>query len=155
MFNILILKKIFIRFFSFSFMVKFNSYKFISLLFVSFIFTISSCFTPIGSIVKHPKLFDQKKVKVRGKVVSSIELDDLSIFYLKNGKHTVAVITEGYLPMNNEFIHVKGRVYSNFQYHTRWKMLVIYERINIKNSRDKDAEYKYLDEKYFDSDEFP
>jgi len=125
-----------------------------NLLIFTIIIVLSGCYTSIRTITKHPDYYNLKKVKIRGRVVSSIELDDLNIFYLQNKKHTISVVTEGYLPLNNEFIIVRGRVYSNFKYHSKWKMQVIYEQIKIKNIRSKDAEYKYLNEKYFNSKDF-
>jgi len=133
-------------------MVKNMTIKYFFLLIALFFFY--SCFTPIKSIVNNPERYDLKKVKIRGNVVSSIELDDLNIFYLKNGKHTIAVVTEGYLPLKNEFIIVKGQVYSDFQYHSKYKMQVIYERIKIKNKRYKKPDYKYIDKKSTDINKY-
>lgn len=130
---------------------KFEILKY-SLFFV--LFLASGCFTPIKLIVENPDYYDAKKVKIKGKVISSIELDDLNIFYIQNGKNTIAVITEGYLPIKNEVVKVKGQVYSNFQYHSRWNMQVVYERIKIHNKKTKKADYKYINKKYFDPDDF-
>jgi hypothetical protein len=124
------------------------------LLFLSLLF-FSSCFTSIKSIVNNPERFDQKKVRIKGRVVSSIELDDLNVFYLQSRNHTLAVITEGYLPMKNEFIIVKGQVFSEFKYHSRWNMQVIYEKIKIRNRKSKDSDYKYINKKYFKTEDYP
>ncbi len=109
----------------------------------------SSCFTSIAKINKNPHKYDSKKVRVKGRVISSTALDDLNIFYLQNNKHNIAVITEGYLPIKNEIIIVKGTVIEKFKYRPKSEILVIHEKIKIKDKKYKAPKYKYLDKKHF------
>jgi len=130
-----------------------NKFSIILILILSILFT--NCFTPIRKIVKNPESYDTKNVKIKGRVVSSLELEDLNIFYLENKNQTIAVITEAYLPVKNEILVVKGEVINGFDYHQRWKLLVVYEKIKIKEAKIKKGKYNYLNKKYYNLNEDP
>lgn len=93
-----------------------------------------SCTTPVQTIVSHPWRYDGKKVKVRGKVVNTLHLDDLSFFTVRGGRSKVNVITNDFLPVVGDNVKVKGRVISKF-YYQRDTILVIRELVKPREGR--------------------
>ncbi|MCR5455486.1 MAG: hypothetical protein K6F33_10920 [Bacteroidales bacterium] len=94
----------------------------------------TACTTPINVITQHPDFFDGRKVTVKGKVINTLHLDDLSFFVIKsNGNNKINVITNDFLPVVGDNVKVHGRVISNF-YYQRDTILVINEIVNPKDS---------------------
>lgn len=93
-----------------------------------------ACTTPVQTIVNHPWRYDGKKVKVKGKVINTLHLEDLSFFTLKGGQSKVNVITNDFLPVVGDNVKVKGRVISKF-YYQRDTILVIRESVIPKEKR--------------------
>ncbi len=85
-----------------------------------------SCTTPISLINKKPEKYDGKKVRVSGKVISSLQLKDIMCFTLKERGEKICIVTKNYLPITGEYIFVKGVVQRNFMYEGR-TLLVIQE----------------------------
>ncbi len=85
--------------------------------------------TSIRCVSKHADKLDGRKIRVKGKVVSSVQLDDLRLFYVasKTGKHNIAVVTKGSFPFKDEYTVVKGRVKYDFTHNNKYNMPVIYE----------------------------
>lgn len=111
-------------------------------------FLLFSCTTPIRSIVNHPDRYHGKRVRVKGKVISSIQLDDLSMFTIKGYRYFVNVTTDSYLPVVNDKVKVRGKVDSKF-YYQRDTILIIKEIISkrrIKKLNDN-FDYKYINKK--------
>ncbi len=122
------------------------------ILIITIILFATSCYMPVSirRVAKHADKLDGRKVRVKGKVISSVKLEDLSIFYVasKNGKHNIAVVTKGSFPYKNDYTVVRGRVKNDFTHHGKYKMPVIYETAEIKEfkfkKRYKKTKYKYL-----------
>ncbi len=89
---------------------------------------LCSCTTPIAVIVDHPAKFKDKEVKIKGRVVSAIKLEDLSFFILKQNGRRINVVTNDFLPVVNDWVSVKGVVDNKF-YYQRDTMLVVKETI--------------------------
>lgn len=87
-----------------------------------------SCVTPVQTIVQHPSRYNGKKVKVRGKVVNTLHLDDLSFFTIRGGQKRLNVITNDFLPVVGDNVKVKGKVISKF-YYQRDTILVLREQV--------------------------
>lgn len=94
----------------------------------------TACTTPINVITQHPGFFDGKKVAVKGRVINTLHLDDLSFFVVKgNGNHKINVITNDFLPVVGDNVKVRGTVISKF-YYQRDTILVINEVVKPKDS---------------------
>ena len=94
---------------------------------------LSSCCTPISAITSHPERYRGKTVIVRGKVINTLRLEDLSFFTIKNhGKINVTTIS--FLPVKDDYVRVRGIVDDKF-YYQRDTILVIKEIVEI----DKDV----------------
>ncbi len=107
-----------------------------------FIFA-QSCTTPIKMIVKKPEKYDGKKVKISGKVISSLRLTNILCFTVKDKSGKICVVTKNYLPIQGGYLFVRGEVERNYQYEGR-NMLVIKEKKvksrktrSWKNTKDK------------------
>lgn len=90
---------------------------------------IYGCCTPIALIEKNPEQYYDKEVKVRGKVINTIRLEDLSFFTIKDKGARINVVTENFLPVINDIVVVKGLVDDKF-YYQRDTMIVIHESVN-------------------------
>lgn len=109
----------------------------------------TACTTPVGLITKYPEKYNKKKVKVKGKVVSSIQLEDLSIFAIRDNTGTISIITTGYLPVKDDYIKTRGTVINNFKY-SKEKMVVIKENVKIHDKQvDSVMRWKYIGSKRF------
>ena len=90
---------------------------------------LSSCCTPIAAITQHPERYRGKTVVVRGKVINTLRLEDLSFFTIKNhGKINVTTIS--FLPVKDDYVRVRGVVDDKF-YYQRDTILVIKEIVEI------------------------
>lgn len=88
----------------------------------------ATCATPVRKIYKSPDKFQGKQVKVKGRVISSIELSDLYSFTIRDKSGKIMVVTENLLPLKNDKIRVKGTFEKNFIYKEQ-TIMVIKERI--------------------------
>ena len=85
---------------------------------------LSSCCTPIAAITQHPERYRGKTVVVRGRVINTLRLEDLSFFTIKNhGKIS-------FLPVKDDYVRVRGVVDDKF-YYQRDTILVIKEIVEI------------------------
>ena len=96
-------------------------------LFVSLL-TLSACTMPIATVAKHGEWYDGKQVKVKGKVVNTLHLEDLNFFVLKQGGNYLNVKTNDFLPAINDNVKVKGKVINKF-YYQRDTILIIEETV--------------------------
>ena len=95
-----------------------------------------SCCTNIKSIEKHSNFYNGKTVRIKGKVTSSLELNDVKIFVLKNKKgHKIYVVTNNILPIYGEKIKIKGTVNKAFKYKKNSKMLVVIDKKQPHNHK--------------------
>lgn len=94
---------------------------------------MTACTTPINVISQHPAFFDGRKVRVKGKVINTLHLDDLSFFTIKSGSNKINIITNDFLPVLGDNVKVRGTVISNF-YYQRDTILVIKEIVKPKDS---------------------
>jgi uncharacterized membrane protein YcgQ (UPF0703/DUF1980 family) len=101
---------------------------------------LSACATPVKKIYKSPDKFQGKQVKVKGRVISSIELSDLYSFTIKDKSGKIMVVTENLLPLKNDRIRVKGTFEKNFIYKEK-TIMVIKER-KLKERPIQDAKKK-------------
>ncbi|MBR6177008.1 MAG: hypothetical protein IKQ70_03875 [Bacteroidales bacterium] len=90
---------------------------------------ISACCTPIASITKHPAEYRGKTVIVKGRVINTLRLEDLSFFTIKNhGK--INITTTSFLPVKDDYVRVRGIVDDKF-YYQRDTILIIREIVEI------------------------
>lgn len=94
---------------------------------------MSACTTPIRVIEQHPGFFHGKKVTVKGKVINTLHLDDLSFFTVKSGGNKINVTTNDFLPVVGDNVKVHGKVDAHF-YYQRDTILVIHEVVKPKDS---------------------
>lgn len=92
---------------------------------------LSACSTPIAVITSNPSKFKDKEVKIKGRVISTIKLEDLSIFTIKQNGSKINVVTNDFLPVINDFVTVKGVVDNKF-YYQRDTLLVVKETVKAK-----------------------
>ena len=120
------------------------------------------CTTPIRRIVKHPEKLHSKRVRVKGKVVGSLLLEDLKIFYIEDklGRNIIPIVTKNYLPIKNDYVIVKGHVIKNYTYHDKQKMVIVFEKDSIRKispdnmKYDKNPRYKYINNKTYKYKDF-
>jgi hypothetical protein len=102
---------------------------------------LSGCFTTVKSINKNPERFQGKKVYIRGKVVSSLDLLDIECFTLKGRKGTLLIVSDNLLPLKRDKIWVTGVVEKNFKYKKR-RLLVVVEKKKKLRKPDKPKNVK-------------
>lgn len=106
---------------------------------IAIIFTtclLSACCTPIASITKHPEDYRGKTVIVKGRVINTLRLEDLSFFTIKNhGK--INITTTSFLPVKDDYVRVKGIVDDKF-YYQRDTILIIREIVEIDENKKPD-----------------
>jgi uncharacterized membrane protein YcgQ (UPF0703/DUF1980 family) len=103
-------------------------------------FLIVGCATSIGKIKKAPYKFEGKNIKIKGRVVSSLNLKDLKSFTIQDRTGNILVITNNWLPLKNDRIRVKGQINSQFLYKDK-TMLVLIEK-QLKQRKAPDARKK-------------
>ena len=91
------------------------------------IFGINSCTVPIKVVLKKGRKINGKKIRVKGKVISSIELSDIKCFTVKDRTGKILIITNNLLPLKRDFIKVSGVLNTNYQY-KKQQMIVIEEK---------------------------
>ena len=94
---------------------------------------MTACTTPIRVITEHPSFFNGRKVTVKGRVINTLHLDDLSFFTIKSGGNKLNVITNDFLPVVGDNVEVHGSVISKF-YYQRDTILVVREIVTPKDS---------------------
>lgn len=94
---------------------------------------MTACTTPIRVITEHPSFFNGRKVTVKGRVINTLHLDDLSFFTIKSGGNKLNVITNDFLPVVGDNVKVHGSVISKF-YYQRDTILVVREIVTPKDS---------------------
>jgi len=115
-------------------------------LFLLFLFCtlVSSCASRIDFVLKNPEKYHNKVVSVRGSVISSLSLDDISIYSVKDksGK-VISVVTDENLPLFQDKIKAKGLVDTNFVYHKLNKMIVVNQKtFKEKRNQNENSENK-------------
>lgn len=70
--------------------------------------------TPIGDILKKPRNYEGKIVKVKGDITSSVNLIIVKYFALRDKTGEIYVVTNRILPKQGDAISVKGRVQEGF-----------------------------------------
>ncbi|MCQ2975358.1 MAG: hypothetical protein MJ211_11190 [Bacteroidales bacterium] len=98
-------------------------------IFIMLIFT--GCCMPISHIVNNPAKYRGKTVAVKGRVINTLRLEDLSFFTIKNNGSKINVVTTNFLPVKDDFVRVKGAVDDKF-YYQRDTILVIKEYVEVK-----------------------
>jgi len=91
------------------------------------ILILYGCATPIKKIKKDPARFNGKKVCIRGRVISSLDLREINCFTLRDKTGNLLIVTDNKLPLKNDRIRVKGILEQNYPYKTQ-NFLVIKER---------------------------
>jgi hypothetical protein len=93
----------------------------------------TACTTPVNVITQHPSFFDGKKVAVKGKVINTLHLDDLSYFVIKSsGNNKINIVTNDFLPVIGDNVKVRGTVIPKF-YYQRDTILVIREEVKPRD----------------------
>ena len=103
----------------------------------------SSCITTIKSINKKPERYHGKKVYIRGKVISSLDLLEINCFALKGRKENLLIVTDNLLPLKRDRMWVTGVVEKNYKYKKR-TLLVVIEK---KKKLSKRPKFKKVKEK--------
>lgn len=99
-------------------------------------YVLGACCTPIASITKHPEDYRGKTVIVKGRVINTLRLEDLSFFTIKNhGK--INITTTSFLPVKDDYVRVKGIVDDKF-YYQRDTILIIREIVEIDENKKPD-----------------
>ena len=93
---------------------------------------MTACTTPINVITAHPNCFDGRKVTVKGKVINTLHLDDLSFFVIKSGQSKLNIITDDFLPVVGDNVKVHGVVIPKF-YYQRDSILVVKEQVKPRD----------------------
>ncbi|MBQ1696432.1 MAG: hypothetical protein II075_00960 [Bacteroidales bacterium] len=93
---------------------------------------MTACTTPINVITAHPNFFDGRKVTVKGKVINTLHLDDLSFFVIKSGQSKLNIITDDFLPVVGDNVKVHGVVIPKF-YYQRDSILVVKEQVKPRD----------------------
>ncbi|NJO92575.1 MAG: hypothetical protein HC831_29130 [Chloroflexia bacterium] len=96
--------------------------------------TLTSCITTIKNINKKPDRFQGKKVYVRGKVVSSLDLLDINCFTLKGKKGNLLIVTDNLLPLKDDKIWVTGVVERNYKYKKRTLLVIIEKKKKLRKA---------------------
>ena len=109
---------------------KFFAKTIIAILVIS---SLQACTTPIGLITAHPDYWNSRSVVVKGKVISTMRLEDLSIFTIKQSGQRISIVTNDFLPVINDIVKVKGKVDNKF-YYQRDTLLVIKETVEQKKN---------------------
>jgi len=104
-----------------------NSRIIIFILFIAFLSIITGCATPIAKIYKSPEKFHGKKITIKGRVISSLELIDLYSFTLKDRSGKIMIVTDNLLPLENDKIRVHGIVDKDFVYKEQ-KIIIVKEK---------------------------
>jgi len=94
---------------------------------ILFFFSISSCVTPIKIVHKRAVKLNGKKIRIKGEVISSIQLSDIKCFTIKDKTGKICIITNNLLPLKRDFIKVKGKLNNSYQYKKK-QMFVIEEK---------------------------
>ncbi len=109
--------------------------------FLILVLIAAACTTPVQSVVNRPWRYHGKCVKVRGKVVNTLHLEDLSFFTIRGGQTKINVITNDFLPVLGDNVKVKGTVDMAF-YYQRDTMLVIQEKVYPKGKDKRQSDSK-------------
>lgn len=104
-------------------------------IFVLFLIILQSCTTSINTIKKNTKKYDGKKVKISGKVISSLQLIDIDCFTLKDKTGNICVVTDNFLPMKEEKLVVKGIVKGRYPYLGRTILVVKENKMKSRNKK--------------------
>jgi len=128
-----------------------NTGKLITLTIV-LLLIIAGCAIPMRTLINHPQTFSGKNVRVKGKVISVIELDDLKIFKLKSNKYMIWITTNGFTPVLDDVITVKGKLDPKF-YYQRDTLIVVHEIMKVKKRRyDESPDFQYIDKRFIKQD---
>jgi hypothetical protein len=98
------------------------------------------CASPIKKLHKKPDKYHQKKVVIKGEVISSIELSGIYSFTIKDKTGKMMVITENLLPLKNDKIRVKGIFDKNFE--VKGKNSPVVREKKMKEKKPADARKK-------------
>jgi len=103
-----------------------NTHKILVVLLL-IIFSISACVIPIKVVNKKAAKFNGKKVRIRGRVISSIQLKDIKCFTIKDKTGKICIVTNNLLPLKRDFIKIKGKLNKNYKY-KKQQMIVVEEK---------------------------
>ncbi|MBN1251379.1 MAG: hypothetical protein JXR51_00455 [Bacteroidales bacterium] len=103
----------------------YNKTLLISLL--AFLTIQTSCTIPIKLVLKKTDKLNGKTVRVKGTIISSVELSDIKCFTIKDRTEKICVVTNNLLPLKRDYIKVKGILNINYQY-KKQQMIVIEEK---------------------------
>jgi len=105
------------------------------------ILLVSGCAIPIKKIYKSPDKYNGKKIVVKGEVISSLELNDLYSFTIKDKTGKIMVVTENLLPLKQDKLRVKGIVDKNFTY--KEQNIIVVKEKKMKGQMMYDDKKKY------------
>ncbi|MFN8257534.1 MAG: hypothetical protein U0W24_17700 [Bacteroidales bacterium] len=114
---------------------KFNITIYLTVLYTLFSLSLG-CATSIAKIKKAPQKFEGKTIKVKGRVVSSLNLKDLKSFTIQGRTGNILVITNNWLPLKNDKITVKGQINTQFLYKDKTMLVVIENQLKQRKAPD-------------------
>jgi aspartyl/asparaginyl-tRNA synthetase len=96
------------------------------------LFFLSSCVTSIKRIEKNPTRFQGKKVIVKGRVISSLDLKEINCFTIRDKSAKILVVTDNMLPLKNDKIKVKGIVEQQYQYKNQSFIVIKEKKLKLR-----------------------
>ncbi len=110
---------------------KFNR-KIIFVIIIVILSANYNCITPIKVIKKKKEKFNNRKVAIKGRVISVVDLNDINTFTIKDRTGFITVVTKNYLPKRGETIKVKGVVKDKYRYSRNIMLVIVEKKIKYK-----------------------
>jgi len=99
---------------------------------LSFMIFSTSCVTSIKRIEKNSTRFQGKKVVVKGRVISSLDLKEINCFTIRDNSSKILVVTENMLPLKNDRIKVKGIIEQQYPYKEQNFLVVKEKKLKLR-----------------------
>jgi hypothetical protein len=100
------------------------------------ILLLQGCATPIKKIYRSPEKYHNKDVKVKGRVISSLQLIDLLSFTIKDRTGKIMIVTKNLLPLKNDKVKVHGQVDRNFKYKEQNTIVIVEKKLKLQKMKD-------------------
>jgi hypothetical protein len=95
---------------------------------------VSGCVTSIKKIKNNSARFNGKKVCIKGRVISSLDLHEINCFTLRDRSAYILVVTDNMLPLKNDKIRVKGIVEEKYPYKTKDLLVVKEKKMKLRKA---------------------
>ena len=111
--------------------IKSKKYK-VFLFFILILFGINSCTKPIKVVLKKARKLNGKKIRIKGSVISSIQLVDIKCFTIKDKTGKICIVTNNLLPLKRDFIRISGVLNTSYQYKKKQMLVIEEKQIKLK-----------------------